>query len=207
MTQQYHFASMAAWISSTDISHHDLLPHIPLISLSAINSSAHHGIAPQSLNSSSQPLLLPGDPCSCPVCWLWNWLPDSDSIWAATDQLFNLSLKCFSSDSDNCGDRTPASAPPLAKGRSSPTNTPVFLPISFVLPSFAWFYILLSTGQALLSTLSWYSACTSVSEGVFLRYPWIKMYSTTTNSSCHLVPPGQDLRESLGLQGDLTSQF
>ena len=183
MTQQYHFASMAAWISSTDISHHDLLPHIPLISLSAINSSAHHGIAPQSLNSSSQPLLLPGDPCSCPVCWLWNWLPDSDSIWAATDQLFNLSLKCFSSDSDNCGDRTPASAPPLAKGRSSPTNTPVFPRSSFMLLSFTWFYIVFSTGQVLLSALSWCSACTSVSEGVFLMYLWGEMYSTSTYSS------------------------
>ena len=41
---------------------------------------------------------------------------------------FTLSLKCFSSDSDNCpscGDRTPASVPPPAEGRSSPTNTPI----------------------------------------------------------------------------------
>ena len=34
MTQQYRLASMAAWLSSTAISHHSLLPHIPSISLS-----------------------------------------------------------------------------------------------------------------------------------------------------------------------------
>ena len=39
-----------------------------------------------------------------------------------------LSLKCFSSDSDNCptGDWTPVSAPQPVNGKSSPTNTPVF---------------------------------------------------------------------------------
>ena len=42
---------------------------------------------------------------------------------------FTLSLKCFFSDSrqlPRCGDRTLASVPPPAEGRSSPTNTPVF---------------------------------------------------------------------------------
>ena len=69
-----------------------------------------------------------------------------------------------------CGDQSPPSVPPPAKIRSSPTNTPVFPPSSFILPSFTWFYIFFSTGQVLLSTLSWYSACTSVTEGVFLMY-------------------------------------
>ena len=32
-----------------------------------------------------------------------------------------------------CGDWTPASVPALAEGRSSPTNTPVFPPTSFIL--------------------------------------------------------------------------
>ena len=45
---------------------------------------------------------------------------------------FTLSLKCFSSDSDNCLDHTPASVPPPAKGRSCPTNNPVFHPSSFI---------------------------------------------------------------------------
>ena len=60
MTQQYRLASMAAWLSSTGISHQDLLPQIPSIHPSVIKSSPHPGIAPQSLNSSSQPLHLPG---------------------------------------------------------------------------------------------------------------------------------------------------
>ena len=45
------------------------------------------------------------------------------------------------------------------------------------------------------------------SEDVFLMCPWREMYSTSTNSSCNLIPPGQDSWESLGVQGDLTSQF
>ena len=85
-----------------------------------------------------------------------------------------------------CGDRTPASVPPPAKGRSSPTNTPVFPPSSFILPSFAWVYVFFSIGQVLLSALSWCSACTSVSEGIFLMYPWREMYSPSTYSSAIL---------------------
>ena len=60
VTQQHHLASMAAWLFFIVISHHNLLPHIPLISLSAVNSSPHPGLATQSLNSSSQPLCLQG---------------------------------------------------------------------------------------------------------------------------------------------------
>ena len=36
-----------------------------------------------------------------------------------------------------CEDQTPVSVPPPTEGRYSPTNTPVFPPSSFVLPSFA----------------------------------------------------------------------
>ena len=85
-----------------------------------------------------------------------------------------------------CGDWTPASVPWPAEGRSSPTNTPVFLPSPLVLLSFAWFYIFFNTGQGLLSALSWCSACTSVSEGVFLMYPWKELYSMSTSSSAIL---------------------
>ena len=81
LTQQYRLASMAARLSSTGISHHDLLPHIPLICLSAVNSSPHLAIAPQSLNSNSQPLSLPGDVCPClAYVWLQQGLSDSHSI-------------------------------------------------------------------------------------------------------------------------------
>ena len=72
---------MAAWLSSTSIFHQDLLPHISSVCPSAFNSSPHPGIAPQSLNSSSQPLHLPGVQCSCMDCvWLWQGLSDSHSI-------------------------------------------------------------------------------------------------------------------------------
>ena len=99
---------------------------------------------------------------------------------------FTLSLKGFSSDSDSClpyRDQIPASVPPPTEGRSSPTNTSVFPPSSFTLPSFAWFYKLFSIGQVFLSTLSWCSACISVSESVFLMYSWREMYSMSTYPS------------------------
>ena len=96
MTQQYHLPSLAAWLSSTSISHHNLLPHIPSIHLSTVNSSPCPGIAPQSLNSSSQLLHLPGDLLHCPgYVWLQQGLSDSHSIYAATDQLFHSQPKMF----------------------------------------------------------------------------------------------------------------
>ena len=67
--------------------------------------------------------------------------------------------------------------------RSSPTNTPVFPPSPFILWSFVWVYVFFSAGRVLLSALSWCSACTSVSESVFLMYPWREMYSMSTYSS------------------------
>ena len=104
MTQQYLLASMAAWLSSTGISHHNLLPHIPLICLSSINSSPHPGIAPQPLNSSSQPLCLPGD---LRTCLVYVWLQQGLILIPFRlphISCFTLSLKCFFSDSDNCPD-------------------------------------------------------------------------------------------------------
>ena len=75
MTQQFHLASVAAWLSSTSISHHDLFPHTPLIQLSPVISSPRPGIAPQSLNSSSQLLPLPEDQRPClGYVWLWQGL-------------------------------------------------------------------------------------------------------------------------------------
>ena len=102
---------------------------------------------------------------------------------------FPLSLKCFSSDSDNCsgvGIGPLLQFPHPPKGRSSPTNTIIFSPSFFVLQSFVWVYIFFSAGQVLLCTLSWYCACTSASEGVFLMYPWREMYSTSNYSSAIL---------------------
>ena len=61
-----------------------------------------------------------------------------------------------------CGDLTPASIPSPTKGRSSPTNTPVFPPNSFILFSFMWFCIFFSSGQVLLLALSWCSPSSGV---------------------------------------------
>ena len=81
VTQHYCLASMAARLFSTGIWHLNLLPHIPSVSLSTVSSSPHPGVAPESLNSSSQLLPLPGDLCSCPAyVWLWQGLSDSHSI-------------------------------------------------------------------------------------------------------------------------------
>ena len=82
-----------------------LLPHIPLIHLSAVNSSPCPGIAPQSPNSSSQPLhplrdLSPsrgmyGCGKNCLILILFRLSQIS---------CFTVRLKCFFSDSDNCPD-------------------------------------------------------------------------------------------------------
>ena len=105
---------------------------------------------------------------------------------------FTLSFKCFSSDSDNCPN---VGIGPLLQFPHRLRAGPVLLtllffpPSPFVLWSFAWFYIFLSTGQVLLFALSWCSVCTSVSEAVFLMYPWREMYSTSTYSSAILFSP------------------
>ena len=81
MTQCYGLASMASQLSSTGISYHNLLLHIPSIHLSTVNSSPCPGIAPQSLNSISQLLHFPGDLCPHPgYVWLQQGLSDSHSI-------------------------------------------------------------------------------------------------------------------------------
>ena len=190
MTQLYCLASMAAWLSFTGISHHSLLPNIPLIHLSSVNSSPCPGITPQYLNSSSQPLRFPGELCPYLGCvCLQQELSDFSFHLGCHSSALSLSALNFSPLTqtialmwglDSC-----FSSPPT-KGRSCPTNTAVFPPSSFVLPSFAWFYIFFLAGQVLLSTLSWCSAHTSVSEGVFLMYLWRQMYSTSTYSSAIL---------------------
>ena len=80
-------------------------PSHPLIRLSTVNSSPHPGIAHQPLNSSSQPLHLPG---TCiPVQGVRACGKDClILIPFRLPQLsgFTLSLKCFSSDSDSCPD-------------------------------------------------------------------------------------------------------
>ena len=164
MTQQYRLASMAAQLSSTGISHHSLLPHFLLILLSTVNSSPHPGMAPQSPNSAS--LSGVGMAAARTARFSFHLGCHRSAV--------SLSLKCFSSDSDSCPD---VGIRPLLQFSHLLRAGPVLLtllflpPSSFILPSFAWLCIFFSAGQVLLLTLSWCSACTSVSEGVFLTYP------------------------------------
>ena len=98
---------------------------------------------------------------------------------------FTLSLKCFSSDPDDCPN---VRIGPLLQFQHPPRAGPVLVtlllfplvPLSYRV--FAWFYILFSSGRGLPSALSWCSASTSVSEWVVLMYPWREMYSTSTYS-------------------------
>ena len=94
----YKVRPMTAWLSSTGISHHDLLPHTTLIFLSTDNRGP-----PQSLNSSSQLLRLPGDQHRGMYVYSKDCLI---LIPFGLPQVscFTLRLKCFSSDSDNCLD-------------------------------------------------------------------------------------------------------
>ena len=80
-------------------------PPSPPLHPSAVNSSPCSRIAPQSLNSRSQLLHLPGDLHPClEYVWLQQGLSDSHSIRLPQISCFTLSLKCFSSDSGNCPD-------------------------------------------------------------------------------------------------------
>ena len=152
MTQQYRLALMAARLSSTGLSHHNLLPHLLTIHL---NSSPSSGIAPPSPNSGS----LSG------VC-----LAATRTVW------FLFHLGCHRSAASlsalNVSPLTQTIAPiwesdccfssPPTEGWCSPTNTPVFPPGSFVVLSFAWFYTFFFSGHLPLSALSWCSWCSSV---------------------------------------------
>ena len=101
MTQQYRLASMAAWLSSTGISHHNFLSHIPSVRLSAVNSSPLPGIAQQSLNSSSSRCTLQG---TCvPVWGMYGCGKDCLILIPFRLQqisFFPCRFNCFSSDSD-----------------------------------------------------------------------------------------------------------
>ena len=129
-TMQYRLASTAAQLSSIGISHHSLLPHIPSICLSAINSSPCPGIAPQSLNSSSQPLHLPGD--LIPFRNMYGCSKDCLTLLPfrlPQISCFPLRLKCFSSDSDSCPDM---GIRPLLQFPHPPRAGPVLLTLLFL---------------------------------------------------------------------------
>ena len=113
----------------TGISHHDVLLHIPSICLSTVTSNPHPGIAPQFLNSTSQPPCLPGDQRSCPRYYGCG----KDCLILIPFRLpqiscFTLSLKWFSSDSDNC---PTVGIGPLLQFPHPPRAGPVLLTLLF----------------------------------------------------------------------------
>ena len=107
--------------------------------LSAVSSSPRPGIAPQSLNSSSQPLRHLG------YVWLQQGCLILIPFRLPQMSCFTLSLKCFSSDSDNCPD---VGIGPLLQFPNSSRAGPVPLtlllvpPGSFILPTDVVLYIL-----------------------------------------------------------------
>ena len=105
MTLQYRLASMAAWLSSTGISHHSLLPHIP------------RTVSPQSIAALTLGLLhSPETPAPSHCTFQGICVPLQGLYGCRKDCLilipfrlpqiscFSLSLKRFSSDSDSCPD-------------------------------------------------------------------------------------------------------
>ena len=90
-TQLYHLASMAAWLFSTGISHHSLLPHIPRICLSVVNSSPHQGTSPQSLNSNSPTAPSRGSTALSGVC-----MAMASTVWFSFHLGFHRSVVSLS---------------------------------------------------------------------------------------------------------------
>ena len=95
---------MAAWLSSTGISHQDLLPQIPSIRLSTVNSGPRPGIAPQSLNSTPRHWAFQGTRIPACVCGRSKVCLLLIPFGLPQTSRFTLSLKCLSSDADNCLD-------------------------------------------------------------------------------------------------------
>ena len=158
---------MAARLSSTGISHHSLLPHLPLVSPQSTAALAlgllHNPSTPAPSLCAFQGTCIPvwgmyGSGKDCLILIPFRLLQSS---------CLTLSLKCFSSDSDNCPSvgigHLPQFRHPLRAG-------PVLLTFLFF-PLVPLFYQVLHGSIVLPSALSWCSACTSVSEGIFLMYP------------------------------------
>ena len=118
-------------------------------------------------NFSIQPLCLPGDliPFRLPQI-----------------SCFTLSLKRFSSDSDSCPSM---GIGPLLQFPHPPETGPVPLTLLFfpLVPSSYWVLRVSIYRFPLVRYSCWISACTSVSEGVFLMYPWREKYYTSIYSS------------------------
>ena len=99
------------------------------ICLQSTAALTHSGTAPQSLNSSSQPLSLPADVCPClGYVWLQQGCLILIPFRLPQISCFTLSLKCFTSDSDNCPD---VGIGPLPQFPHSPRTGQVLLTLLF----------------------------------------------------------------------------
>ena len=170
VTQQYLLASMAAWFSSTVTPPPQSPPSHPLLYLFSVNSSPCSGISPQSLNSSSQPLHLPGDLCPClRYVWLQQGLLILIPFRLPQINCFTLSLKCFSSDPDNC----PNVVTVYLLQFSHPWRAgPVLLTLLF----FPWFLHPIKFSGSIYSFLLVRYSC-QLSAGVLQALLCLKMYS------------------------------
>ena len=114
-------------VSSKGISCSNLLPHIPLGHLPAVKGHPGPGISLQSLCSSFQPLCVLGD---LHPCLQYVGLQYRLSMWFSLYSDHHRSaaslpspFKCLPSVPNyysDVGNLTPASVPPLPRGRSSP---------------------------------------------------------------------------------------
>ena len=171
MTQQYRLASMAAWLSSTSISHQ--WPPSYTLDLSLCSQQQ-----PLTRDCSTITKQLPASgPSRGPASLSRVCMAVARTVWFSFHlgchrspvSLSALSVSPLTQTMTWCGDQTAASVPLPAEGLPGPPNTPVFSPSSFLLPSIVWFYIFFSLGQVPLSILNWCSACTSVCQRVFHR--------------------------------------
>ena len=112
--------------------------------------------------------------------------------------------------SPRCGDRTPATVPPPAEGRSSPTNTPVFPPCSFhhwVLRGSAYrpFPLVRSSCPSQLAFCVHF--CVWI---VFLMYPWREVCSMSPTHllSCSLCSTSSfSIHSSISVKEKMLHEF
>lgn len=147
-------ASMADQLSSKGISHCALF-HVPLGRLPSVNNRLHPGLVLQCLWSSSQQLHILVDLYPCPrYIGLWQrlsmWFSFHQDCHRSAAALCN-SLKCFSTVPNNCPNLGVLPLPqyPNPWGHVQSCSLSSFSPTSFVLLSFAWIYVFLSSGQGL----------------------------------------------------------
>ena len=148
-------ASMPDQLSSKGISHCALFPHVSLGCRPSVSNRLHPGLVLQCLWSSSQPLHIPGDLYPCPgYIGLWQgffvWFSFHRDCHRSAAALCN-SLKCFSTVPNNCPNLGVLPRPqyPNLWGHVQSCSLSSFSPTSFVLLSFAWIYVFLSSGQGL----------------------------------------------------------